>query len=1684
MDKMDVTIGISADASGVEAGVQRSKRSLAELGKSAKGVSDNLSGMGDGAAVSAKKIERDTRSMQTSIQRQIAVMQAGSKSSREYWESLAGQRGVNPNALKPYLDQLDQARKKTDDAKQATIGFGDAMRVVQAAAAGGVLLSVASQYMQLADAATNVVSRLKLVTGSTQELASAQAGLFAIAQKARVSYTDLADTYAQMARSTKELGVSQRDMLGITETISKAVTISGASAASAQAALIQLSQGFASGTLRGEELNSVMEQTPRLAMAIANGMGVSIGKLRELGQAGELTADKVVQALQNSAGDVAREFDQMATTVEQATTKAGNSLVRLIGIIDQTTGASGVAADGISRFARGLDTFADSIQGMAASNSLSDFFTSAFQSNENLNAELKISEAEMAKLAARLAKAPDNIYVRSQIADLQKYIAGLKEAQARLAALTGAPVAAGVSDPRDQSQYTGRGQSYANYAKQQEAARQALLEISAKSNGVSKQFTGDLKAYEEALRTGVISTNDYVKAVTELNQKRYESTEAGKAEAKAAKDAAKGNKEGESAILSYIKSLEARTAAQRLEIAQGDKLTESQRARIQLEALLADSKSKASKSQIAYAQGLLTEAEANEAWLKNASDVEKALSDMQKARDQSLRSVQDSVKKLVEEAEATAYAEQQNISLAEAVERLALARAENAYQQALERQESPATLAALEAELQARKKIVELTAQKGVKEANKKAQEQIAKDWERTAQTIGDTLADYIMGGGKDAAQYLKRLFATLVLQPVVQTVVGSVMGTGSAAVAGGAANPLGLLQSGQSLWSAFSGGLTGTLGGSVASLGAMMGSSAATAFGSGIVAGGNLGLFGGGIGQGLSMIGSGAAGSTAAGLGTIAGAALPWVAGAAALYSLVKSFDNSGTPHMGAGAIYSGGSVSDGRGIYNRGTFGMGAAGEWSSSNQAAISGIAGTLGASLDGFAKAFGKEAGYTVATAFADDSSGDGAWGSLRIKDALGNVLVDWERSRSSKWAPRIFADGEAGYQQYLSAVAADVKNAFLAMDLPEWADEMLSAAVSIDTLSAAIQQIGAVKSVFDSLGTSLAMFRDLSGAVQTKLLQVSGGIDALAANAQSFYANYYSEQEKLDAVVGGLTTTMAKYGVQLPTTAEAYRALVEKQMAAGESAAELAAVLLSLNGTFKQVADAWKQELQGMGDAVTGIFDGLYTSIGQLKDATAADRASILRGDQAMSADAIAAAIQAASIAAPSVSGLTAAAAGISAAQGSYAQTEVAYKGALSVSDAKKQSLDETTARRDALQQQLDRATASHNATFANFTRIWDGRLGSYAGRMRHRAEWAVMEVEYANLSKSLGQEIESLNAVIAGQTVVYDEAASATELYAKRLEEAKKAIESAQQAELQAKVEYASEMAQFIQDAGTSVTKLSDLRGEVMSFYEAQAQAVQAMLASAGNIRAVVDAVRLSQLSAAQTAQELGARYAMDYSMALATTGTARAGYVDSMAGNLGALSEALRSESVTSTDWRVQTAKLLAQANKAADLLEGDAQGDNYQDVALGLLDGIDAKLEALSGVATAGENLIVQAIKEGTVNTLDGLRAVVAALKGDPVPAFAAGGLHAGGLRLVGERGPELEVTGPARYWSTSQTAAMLGGGSTNMQRVERLLEQRNEEARAQASAIVRLQQDVNRLLMRWETQGMPEQREVSAI
>lgn len=205
------------------------------------------------------------------------------------------------------------------------------------------------------EAYTQLTSRLKLVTESSAELASAQNAVFSIAQSAYQPLSATAELYQRIATNQRELKLTGEGVAGVVGTISKTLAISGASAASANAALVQLGQAFASGVLRGEELNSVMEQAPALAQAIAAGMGKTVGELRALGAEGKLTADSVVKALQAQETAVADLFNKTAVTIGNSITATGNSLTQFIGRMDQASGVSAAISANIVKVSKSID---------------------------------------------------------------------------------------------------------------------------------------------------------------------------------------------------------------------------------------------------------------------------------------------------------------------------------------------------------------------------------------------------------------------------------------------------------------------------------------------------------------------------------------------------------------------------------------------------------------------------------------------------------------------------------------------------------------------------------------------------------------------------------------------------------------------------------------------------------------------------------------------------------------------------------------------------------------------------------------------------------------------------------------------------------------------------------------------------------------------------------------------------------------------------------------------------------------------------------------------------------------------------------------------------------------------------------------------------------------------------------
>lgn len=264
------------------------------------------------------------------------------------------------------------------------------------------------QVINYADSWTKLQNRLKLVTESSVELNKATQAVYDIAQKNYQSLDATAQVYQRFADNADRLGLSQQKVAELTETVSKAVAISGVSATAAQAALTQFGQALASGQLRGEELNSVMEQTPALAKAIADGMGVSVGELRKKAQDGEMTIEKVIQALERAADSVDKKFATSVTTVSQGFTNLQSAMTKFIGEANQGTGATQLFTTGMTTLADNLSLVAKVVEGIAVTAlvaKLSQWTKATYLKNQTTLNEAKatLQSAEANSVAATSA---------------------------------------------------------------------------------------------------------------------------------------------------------------------------------------------------------------------------------------------------------------------------------------------------------------------------------------------------------------------------------------------------------------------------------------------------------------------------------------------------------------------------------------------------------------------------------------------------------------------------------------------------------------------------------------------------------------------------------------------------------------------------------------------------------------------------------------------------------------------------------------------------------------------------------------------------------------------------------------------------------------------------------------------------------------------------------------------------------------------------------------------------------------------------------------------------------------------------------------------------------------------------------------------------------------------------------
>lgn len=211
-----------------------------------------------------------------------------------------------------------------------------------------------NQLKGFADGYTEIQNKLRLVESASISSSKGLSNVFDIALKTNQSINATSGVYQRFAQNAETLKISQAQIASLTETVSKAVAVSGASAGAADAALTQFGQALGSGILRGDEFNSVMEQTPALAKAIATGLGVTTGELRNMAKEGKLTMDVLVPALERAKESVDDQFNTRILTISAAFENLNTSTIKWIGELDKSTGASEAFAKAINEIANHL----------------------------------------------------------------------------------------------------------------------------------------------------------------------------------------------------------------------------------------------------------------------------------------------------------------------------------------------------------------------------------------------------------------------------------------------------------------------------------------------------------------------------------------------------------------------------------------------------------------------------------------------------------------------------------------------------------------------------------------------------------------------------------------------------------------------------------------------------------------------------------------------------------------------------------------------------------------------------------------------------------------------------------------------------------------------------------------------------------------------------------------------------------------------------------------------------------------------------------------------------------------------------------------------------------------------------------------------------------------------------------
>lgn len=333
--------------------------------------------------------------------------------------------------------QIQTQRTLREGMTSISTQLAQIQRLASVALGGSVVGGLLKDVADTADQFKNLGARVKLVAADTADYRVAMEGVQQISLQTHSALEQTGTLFARITKAGTDAGLSTRDAiaqsLDLTTTINQAIQLSGSSADASKAAVTQLIQGLQSGVLRGEEFNSVMEQAPRLAQALAQGLGATTGELRKMAEQGQLTSSTVIRALQGQRETIEREFATLPLTVGRSLQDLQTRWTQYVGQADQGAVSSANVAKLIDGLSRNLDTLVGTLYAAGkawAAMKIADIATSLIAKAAATRAAATATVAETGAVAANTAALAANTAARRA------------NAVAQAAGATGAPAAA------------------------------------------------------------------------------------------------------------------------------------------------------------------------------------------------------------------------------------------------------------------------------------------------------------------------------------------------------------------------------------------------------------------------------------------------------------------------------------------------------------------------------------------------------------------------------------------------------------------------------------------------------------------------------------------------------------------------------------------------------------------------------------------------------------------------------------------------------------------------------------------------------------------------------------------------------------------------------------------------------------------------------------------------------------------------------------------------------------------------------------------------------------------------------------------------------------------------------------------------------------------------------------------